>query len=198
VRVTLLRTADINGPRLPVTDDQGLRVTPDAYALPLKVVAPGRPAAPDQPLDYRFGNELWLRGYSLAVEPATRSVRVTFQWQALRDLERDYVIFVHLRDSPVHAYTQADSEPRDGWYPTHLWQAGEVIEDAHVLTVPPGTSPPLALYVGVVDQPLDMRLAAFDPAQRRLVHDEIILFNNWVVDNRWLRPASLKPPYEAP
>ena len=198
VRVALLSTLDPNGERLPVVAPDGQRAEQDAFVLPLKIKPSGRPAAPDQALDYRFGDELWLRGYSLAVEPATRSVRVTLQWQALRDLERDYVIFVHLRGDPLQAYAQADSEPRGGWYPTDLWKKGEVIEDVHVLTVPPGTSPPLELYVGVVHPPSETRLPAFDPARRELEHDEIILINTWVIDDRWVMPGSLKPPYEAP
>jgi hypothetical protein len=37
---------------------------------------------------------------------------------------------------------QADSpHPVNGWYPTSLWHAGEVVRDDYLLTRPPGTSP---------------------------------------------------------
>ncbi len=191
VRVTLLRAADVNGERLPLTSAEGQRVPLDAYSLPLKIEAAGRPAAPDHALHYRFGEALRLRGYSLALDPATRSLRVSLQWEALRDLDHDYVVFVHLRETPTSLYTQADSAPRAGWYPTHLWRRGEVVEDVHVLALPEGaaSSPPLGLYVGVVQPDAEARLPVVDASGAALANNELILFEGWVVDERWALPA---------
>jgi hypothetical protein len=41
-------------------------------------------------------------------------------------------------------------------------------------------------------------LALVLAARCQLEHDEIILINNWVIDDRWLMPETLKPPYEVP
>jgi hypothetical protein len=183
-------------PRLAVIEPDGRRSPLDAFVLPLKAGSTSRAAAPAVPLDYRFGDALWLRGYSLSVLPEARSVRVTFQWQALRDLAENYVVFVHLRDSPQSAYAQADSAPRGGWYPTHLWQKGEIVEDVHVLTLPEGDVPPLGLYVGVVQPDIDTRLPAVDASGERLLNDELVLAESWALED-WALPGPLRPPDES-
>jgi hypothetical protein len=197
VRVALLREPNANSEPLPVTDANGEHVNDDAYTVPVKVAAVNHPAPPAQPLDYDFGGALRLRGYSLSLAPDTRSVRVSLVWEALRDLDRDYEVFVHLRDRPENAYAQSDSAPRDGWYPTHLWRRGETVEDTHVLSLPAGTSPPLSLYVGVVDPAADNRLNALDSAGQPMRNDEAILLAGWVLDENWRMPASLEPPEAA-
>lgn len=197
VRVALLREPDVFGERLPVTDETGQRVERDFYTVPLRIAAPGRPSVPDHALDYRFEDTLVLRGYSLALEPATRQVRVSLYWEAQRDLDRDYVMFVHLRHQPETAYAQADSQPREGWYPTPLWKQGEVVEDTHLLTLPDGTSPPLELVIGVVDPREENRLVALDRNGERLPDDELVLIKDWVLGDTWQLPATLTPPREA-
>lgn len=195
VRVAVLRTIDVNGERLPLTSADGTRVDMDAYVLPLEIETRQRPPASQQALNYRFGDGLRLRGYSLAVDAPARQVRVTLQWEALRDLRQDYVIFVHLRDTPDSAYAQADSAPRGGWYPTRLWQRGEVVEDVHVLTLPAGAPPPLGLYLGVVDPAAEARLTAVNGQGERLANDELLLVEGWEL-SEWGLPASLQPPGE--
>jgi hypothetical protein len=194
VRVVLLKTTDVNGERLPVTDEHGQRVALDAYTVPLPISAAEKPPAPDQALDYRFGDALRLRGYSLALEPGSRQVRVRLHWEALRDLDEDYVVFVHLRDEAQSIYAQADSAPRAGWYPTSLWRRGEVVDDTHTLTLPEGAPPTLALYVGVVNPALDARLPAVDGASQPLLNDELRLLSDWALGSAWSLPASLAPP----
>jgi hypothetical protein len=178
LRVALLTTADVNGERLLVVAADGQVVAGSAVSLPLTVV-PVRPPAPlAHTVNVRFGDILALRGYSLTEVPAAHAVRVDLRWEALRDLSTDYMIFVHLRDMPDHAYAQGDSEPRAGWYPTHLWQKGETVLDEHVLRLPAGPPPPLMLYVGVVDPLANNRLPAFDVGGQRLANDEVILDRN--------------------
>lgn len=196
--MALLREPDVFSARLPVTDEHGQRVEPDAYTIPLRIAATGRPAAPDQVLDYRFGDTLVLRGYSLAVEPEARQVRVSLHWEAQRDLDRDYVMFVHLRNEPESAYAQADSQPRQGWYPTPFWQQGEVVEDVHVLTLPEGPTPPLELIVGVVDPLDENRLVVLNRNGERLHDDELVLVRHWVLATGWSLPPSLVPLDEVP
>jgi hypothetical protein len=193
-RVSLLRTPDINGERLPMTDAQGQRVAPDAYSVPLTIKAAERPTAPEQTLDFRFGDALRLRGYRLGLAPGAQAVQVTLQWEALRDLDEDYRVFVHLRDPEQNAYAQSDSAPRGGWYPTSLWDAGEVVDDLHRLVLPAGPAPPLSLVVGVVVPRLDERLPAWHSNGRRLQSDEVVLLADWVLGERWALPETLVPP----
>lgn len=175
VRVSLLLTTDVNGERLPVRDDAGNSLESRAVSVPLKVVAPSPAPELAQRVEYRFGDELILRGYTVTPIPDEPGVRVALRWEALRDLATDYVIFVHLRDTPAHAYAQGDSPPRNGWYPTSLWQKGETMVDEHTFALPPGDAPPLTLYVGVFRADTGARLPASDAAGNPIPNGEVIL-----------------------
>ncbi|MGD8791867.1 MAG: hypothetical protein PVF47_04890, partial [Anaerolineae bacterium] len=48
-----------------------------------------------------------------------------------------YTVFIHLLDEAGQTLVQADSQPRGGAYPTSVWDAGEVVADAHRLALPP-------------------------------------------------------------
>ena len=180
VDTTYVNDLIIEGTRLAVINPDGHRSALDALVLPLRIKSARQPPPPDQPLNLRFGDALRLRGFSLAVTPETHSVQVTLQWEALNDLDRDYRIFVHLRDTPQSAYTQSDSVPRNGWYPTHLWRAGERVDDLHTLTLPDRNAPPLALYVGVIDISSELRVPVVDGSGQPITNDEVLLLENWV------------------
>jgi hypothetical protein len=131
--------------------------------------------------DFAFGSTtadtapLRLTGYAL--EPSEGEVRVTLRWEPLAPLPGNFVVFVHLRDTPETTYAQGDSLPLDGAYPTWLWQPGEVVLDPHRLSLPAGTEPrpPLDLYVGLYDVEADERLPAFDAAGNQVANDEVVL-----------------------
>jgi hypothetical protein len=69
---------------------------------------------------------------------------VTLRWWLGDAVDKDYTVFVHLRDmqSGENA-TQGDGPPVGGWYPTSLWEVGEVVEDEHEVEltaeITPGT-----------------------------------------------------------
>ncbi|GAB4405648.1 MAG: hypothetical protein Kow00123_17960 [Anaerolineales bacterium] len=69
------------------------------------------------------------------------TLHITFRWQALRPVQNRYSVFVHLVNASGQIVTQDDSEPARGSRPTTTWTAGEVISDAHVLTVPADAAP---------------------------------------------------------
>jgi hypothetical protein len=175
VRVSLLLTTSVNGERLPVLDESGNSIESRAVSVPLKVGALNQAPQLAQRVEYHFGEELILRGYVVTPMPEEHTVRVALRWEALRDLATDYVIFVHLRDTPAHAYTQGDSPPRNGWYPTSFWQKGEAVLDEHTLTLPPGDPPPLTLYVGVLRRDTGVRLPVSDAAGNPIPNGEVIL-----------------------
>lgn len=69
------------------------------------------------------------------------TLHITFRWQALRPVQNRYSVFVHLVNARGQIVTQDDSEPARGNRPTSTWTAGEVIADAHALTLPADAAP---------------------------------------------------------
>ncbi len=164
---------------LPVTPPAGGQEVAEFAVLPLKVQATS--PAPDltraaRAVHYRFGDGITLTGYEAQTAPDNRGARVSLLWQVSDDIAENYIVFVHLRDTPRTAYAQGDGEPRGGWYPTSLWRRGETILDEHSLTFPEGQTPPaLDLYIGLVRADTLVRLPAFDAQGNRIVNDEVLL-----------------------
>ena len=100
-----------------------------------------------------LGNDIAIQNAELDwVDDDT--LHLTIAWQALQDDLSDYSIAVHLvaQDPPTgpqDILTQADrNHPVFGWYPTSLWQAGEVVTDHFLLDVPQGGAP-VAVRIGM-------------------------------------------------
>lgn len=119
------------------------------------------PLDPTYPLQVRFGEELVLRGYDL--KQSSGSLELTGYWQAQREMEASYKIFVHLVDpSTGEIVEQHDAVPRRWTYPTSRWQPGEVVDDSMVLSmgdVPPGH---YELKIGFYDPASGERLPVYD------------------------------------
>ncbi|MGC9521665.1 MAG: hypothetical protein ACP5HG_07260 [Anaerolineae bacterium] len=83
-----------------------------------------------------------LLGYELEWVPSRASasgpsLSVVLAWQAVEELDEDYVVFVHVRDGETgEVIAQIDEMPQEGAHPTSLWVPGEVVTDAHVVTLP--------------------------------------------------------------
>jgi len=173
LRVTWL--VGTSGQRLPLVLPSGEAPPDPAYTLEFKVAGrPGFVPPVAHAVDYQLGQQIKLTGYDVAL--AGDTVRVSLRWQALSAISTNYVAFVHLRDTPAHAFAQGDGLPLSGAYPTRLWQPGEIILDPHVLRLPPGgPTPPLALYVGLYNADTQQRLPAFDANGHEVASDEIVL-----------------------
>lgn len=52
-------------------------------------------------------------------------------------MDRDYTVFVHLLDGNGRIVAQRDGQPGDGFYPTSIWDPGEVVPDEYAIIVPP-------------------------------------------------------------
>jgi hypothetical protein len=142
----------ISGQRLPHYRD-GQPAGSSARIGPLKVAGQFPPPSASQPLAV-FGNgEIAL----LAVRQSSGGVEL--RWQALRKLPADYTVFVHVLDSSGALVAQQDSQPRAASYPTSLWDAGEVVDDPHPLTV--ASAPGLRLEIGLYTFP-DLRRLPVD------------------------------------
>jgi hypothetical protein len=82
--------------------------------------------------------DLSLLGYDVpreVVNPGD-SVEVALYWRALRDVTRDYLLQLQLKDASGRSWAQETSAPVYGTYPTNLWEKGEVVRDWHDLRVP--------------------------------------------------------------
>lgn len=174
VRVNLID--DALGHALPVQNAE--RTAPPNYdvQVPFKVKPPTNAPKLANPVTYQFGSSLKLIGYE--VSPLTGSppgARVRLQWQALDDLHTDYHVFVHLRDTPATAYVQADHAPRNGSYPTYLWEKGEIITDEYEFIFPSAEPPPLALYIGLTQMDTNTRVSVLDVNNQTVPNGEVIL-----------------------
>jgi hypothetical protein len=84
---------------------------------------------PAAPALARFSGGVELLGVAVMPVDAGR-LRVRLRWRATAPLTEDYTVFLHyLRDGERVA--QADSRPARGRYPTTVWRAGDVVDDAH-------------------------------------------------------------------
>ncbi len=84
-----------------------------------------------------FGNnEIALLDYRI-VGPLRHgaTVRVHVVWQALRQVNNDYTVFVHAVHEDGEVYGQEDAKPQDGALPTIKWMPGQVISDTHTIQI---------------------------------------------------------------
>jgi hypothetical protein len=76
-------------------------------------------------------------------------------------VDKDYIAFVHLEDRDGRVWGQSDNQPAHNYYPTSLWDTGEVVKDEHLLGVLRQTPPGVYLikagmYEHLAPQPLDL------------------------------------------
>lgn len=130
------------GQRLPIFDGNG-NLMESAFLAKVHVhsdeaggreasLTPGGPAL--QLVGSTVENRAWRAG-----QTASFSLR----WAAASAVDKDYQVFVHLRDPQSgDIVDQADGPPVDGWYPTSWWPTGETIVDERLFAVgedvPPG------------------------------------------------------------
>lgn len=85
---------------------------------------------------------------------AGQAVTATLYWRLLRPLSTNYTSFVHLIDGRDKKIAQHDAPPGGVYYPTSLWQPGELLRDRHTLALPEVIPPgPYRLRVGLYTGP---------------------------------------------
>lgn len=123
---------------------------------------PRLPPAP--PTDVKsgaiFGEAIELSHVTLSPSRGVTGepVRVTLHFKSLKQLERDYFIFVHVEDVDGRVdRLNVDHPPRAK--PTSAWQPGETLQDVFDVPIPPGMQVRgLSLVVGFWDPKTDQRL----------------------------------------
>ncbi len=114
---------------------------PETYAPGLiELCTSPRQAEPGTP-KIRINDDLAIVSATTHAKP-DGAIIVDVSWLALRPPVRDYSVGIHLvatsaPDDPPLATADVAS-PVAGWHPTSQWQAGQVVRDAYLLTVPSG------------------------------------------------------------
>ncbi len=96
------------------------------------------------PIRVNFDNQLQLVGYGMSdLSPAAgENFTVTLYWRATQPIPVDYKVFVNIIDPPtLTKYASSDAMPANWQAPTSTWQVGQIIEDAHTMTVDPNAPP---------------------------------------------------------
>jgi hypothetical protein len=124
-----------------------------------------------------LGDKISLLGYDVtpSVKPG-QDLEVTITWQALREMDRNYKVFVHLYDEHGGILGQQDRLPGLGARPTTTWRSGEILVDRYNIPIPddaPAGRLPLA--VGLYDAETGERLATRGPDSELLGQNRITL-----------------------
>lgn len=119
-----------------------------------------------------WGGAIKLLGYDL--ERQGGRLALTLHWQALRPVDEDYTVFVHVLDEKGEVIAQADGQPRGGSYPTSVWDAGEVVDDLHEIPLEAGPESRLRLEIGLYLLTSGERLPLVD-GQGRTAGDSLLL-----------------------
>jgi len=106
-----------------------------------------------QRLDWTYGgnDEIRLIGVKIgteAVRPGDR-IPVTAFWQALKPMETDYSVFVHLIGRGYTNVGQFNSYPGLGLHPTSTLQPGQIVADTYPVLVNGGSEAPTRLLVNL-------------------------------------------------
>ncbi|HAJ36278.1 MAG TPA: hypothetical protein DCL15_11345 [Chloroflexi bacterium] len=168
--------------RIPATTAPGdywLHVTTPDYDQPLAHLAV-QPSTrtfdlPEvaRPLSATLGGAIRL--YSVDITRDGDVLAVQLVWQALAPLTTSEKVFVHLIGPDGGLLAQSDALPASG-YGTEQWVEGEVVRDAHRLTLPPDLPPGnYRLRVGMYDPATGVRLAATGGGGERLTDDAVEL-----------------------
>ncbi len=122
-----------------------------------------------------YGDRIRLAGYE--VVRANRTLTVNLTWQALRDVDQNYKVFVHVFDPATEKIVaQSDVMPRNNAYPTSRWIQGEVITDSIALSLadaPPGA---YRIAIGLFDDTgrLPISGSGAEVANQRVVLEDVI------------------------
>jgi mannosyltransferase len=108
-----------------------------------------------------FNGELQLNSHWL--RRAGDWFYAVLNWQPLKPINKDYKVFVHVRDANGNVVFQNDKLPLNALLPMTRWQAGAPLRDAHAMVIPQDL--PAGAYqvvAGVYDPVTGQRLLTAD------------------------------------
>jgi hypothetical protein len=104
---------------------------------------PNTPQPADQPLQIDFGQEIRLVGvddWPEVIPAGEQRISITLYWRALRELDTNYSVFVHL-DTPTGETVATVDEVNPEDIPTRNWPPGLYLRNALQLPVPDNLRP---------------------------------------------------------
>jgi hypothetical protein len=104
----------------------------------VEITGPAITGEPEYPVNLSLEASLTLLAYDLDPDEPSRGeeLKVSLHWRVEQDLSDDYHTYVHLLDDQGQVMAQSDHRPGQEFYPSSLWQPGETVLDAHLLSVP--------------------------------------------------------------
>jgi hypothetical protein len=129
-----------SGRWLPPTGGGDLIIGP--VELPRREPPPVEALDIEHPLSINLDGEIRLLGYNMTGAFQSGSeVHLTLFWQAVEEVDGDYTVFTHLVDEQGQLWGQKDNPPVDGFHPTNVWEAGEIVRDQYNLGISPDAPP---------------------------------------------------------
>jgi len=119
-----------------------------------------------------FEQGIDLLGYALESTPTGTLLRL--YWRAAQALNVDYSVFVHLTQNGQMA-EPSDSYPAQGYYPTHLWRAGDVVADDHSLKAALEPGKGYSVAVGLYSLQTMIRLQVLAPPSGASAGDAVVI-----------------------
>ena len=163
---------------------EGSEAVLDGVPIPARAFAvdalrpPETPAPAMTPLSVRFGPSIWLVGYELTTPERApgETIEVILYWRAFAYLDRQYTIFMHVRDAEGETVAGWDMMPRYNTFPTTDWPLVERIDDAHIVPLsndlPPGE---YTVALGMYDWATGVRLPAYSRSGESLPEATVLL-----------------------
>jgi 4-amino-4-deoxy-L-arabinose transferase-like glycosyltransferase len=167
-----------SGARLPVTagGTDGAHLG-DAADLGMLRVPDAPAAAPDwhhPATPVTLAEAIVLR--DAQVTPGAGGVwRVALVWESRAGVAADYVVFVHAYDAGGELLATGDGPPRNGAFPTSLWEPGDRVRTTHGLEVGAGAAPD-RIAVGLYRPETGERAPAVQDGAR-LPHDAVVVWD---------------------
>ena len=159
------RQVDDQAQSLPILDPETGEPT-GATAVTIGPIKVGGPppgvtrvkAEPQVALETILGDQIKLLGFDLNSTLKTQNLTLVLYWQALKTINTDYTVFVHVRNAASEVVAQKDSPPVGGAYPTSLWDTGEIIKDDISVPLAQLEAGAYDVMVGLYDFNTDQRL----------------------------------------
>jgi 4-amino-4-deoxy-L-arabinose transferase-like glycosyltransferase len=130
-------------------------LVPVLYIAP-RYAAPPRLTETNLPSDLKpvkvvFGGQVELLGYTAGDEPYTpgQAQPVTLYWRALRPMDSDYALALHLLGRGAAEVGKIDTWPGGGNAPTSEWRPGDIFADHYLLPIEAAAAAPSLLRLDV-------------------------------------------------
>ena len=151
-----------NGPLLPAFSDD--HVMESIFVDAGDLVSPlERMNRPEASAIATLKGGIQLYDYQTTLTPDRGSLNLDLDWSTTQPIAVDYTIFVHLQNQAGETLAQGDAPPREGFWPTSHWRAGEAVTSSHAINLPVELLPgDYRLLAGMYDPTSGLRPVIYD------------------------------------